>query len=155
VKELISLLAIAFSSALVPLINIEAYLGLRAALAEVDVWLLGFVAAFGQMVGKVIWYYIGASSLEWRWVKQRLENPKAQARLVKWRGRTDERPVVAGLLVFASAFTGLPPFAILAVVAGQLRMSLPLFLVIGLAGRWLRFAALLGGVAWLGRTGLV
>lgn len=154
-KDLVSLLAIAFASALVPLINIEAYLGLRAAVAEVDgVWLLGLVAAFGQMVGKVIWYYIGASSLEWGWVRRKVEQPKAQARLVKWRSRTEERPAAASGLVFVSALTGFPPFAILAVLAGQLKMNLTLFFVIGLAGRWLRFAALLGGVAWLGRSDL-
>ena len=34
--------------------------------------------------------------------------------------------------------------AILAVLAGQLRMRLALFFVLGLAGRWLRFAAVLG-----------
>ncbi|HET6627737.1 MAG TPA: VTT domain-containing protein [Nocardioidaceae bacterium] len=155
-EDLLSLLGIGFASALVPLINIEAYLGLRAAVADVDdLWRLGFVAAFGQMAGKVIWYYIGASSLDWGWVKRRVEQPKAQARLLKWRTRTEERPVIAGLLVFVSALTGFPPFAILAVLAGQLRMSLTLFLVIGLAGRWLRFVAVLGGVAWLGRSGLV
>lgn len=154
--DLISLLAIAFASALVPVINIEAYLGLRAALADVgDLWVLGFVAAFGQMVGKVIWYYIGASSLSWGWVKRRVEQPKAQARLVKWRSRTEERPMVAGLLVFVSALSGFPPFAILAVLAGQLRMSLTLFLLLGLAGRWLRFVAVLGGVTWLGESGIV
>lgn len=155
-KDLVSLLAIAFVSALVPLVNLEAYLGLRAAVAEVNnVWLLGFVAAAGQMVGKVIWYYIGTSSLEWGWIKRRVEQPKAQERLVRWRTRTEERPVLAGALVFASALTGFPPFAILAVLAGQLRMSLALFVVLGLAGRWLRFAAVLGGVAWLVRSGIV
>lgn len=155
-KDVVSLLAIAFLSALVPLVNLEAYLGLRAAVAEVnDLWLLGLVAAAGQMVGKVIWYLIGASSLEWGWVKRRIEKPKAQARLLKWRARTEERPVVAGALVFASAVTGFPPFAILAVLAGQLRMSLTVFFVLGLAGRWLRFTAVIGGVAWLSRSGVV
>ena len=151
----LSLFGVAFASALIPIINIEAYLGLRASLAEVDdVWLLGFVAALGQMTGKIIWYYIGSSSLEWRWVKRRIEKPKQQARLDKWRARTDERPVLAGGLVFVSAVTGFPPFAILAVLAGQLRMNLATFLVLGLLGRWLRFAAVLGGVGWLHRTGL-
>jgi membrane protein YqaA with SNARE-associated domain len=156
VRDLLALLAIGFASALIPVINIEAYLGIRAAVADVDdVWLLGFVAAAGQMVGKVIWYYLGASSLEWRWIKRRIDRPKAQERLARWRSRTDERPVLAGALVFVSALTGLPPFAVLAVLAGQLRMSLSLFVVLGLAGRWLRFAAVLGGVEWLLRTGLV
>lgn len=141
-------------SALVPLVNIEAYLSVRGAVAGVEgLWLLGFVAALGQMAGKVIWYYLGANSLSWGWVRRRIETPKAQERLDRWRSRTRERPVVAGLVVFASALTGFPPFAILAVVAGQLRMSLTLFFALGLLGRWLRFAGVLGAAEWL--SGLV
>lgn len=154
-RDLLSLLVVAFVSALVPVVNLEAYLGLRAALADVnEVWLLGLVAAAGQMVGKVIWYLIGASSLEWGWIKRRIEKPKAQARLVRWRTRTEERPVLAGFLVFASAVTGLPPFAIAAVLAGQLRMNLAGFVVLGLGGRWLRFSAVLGSVGWLQHVGI-
>lgn len=144
------MLGVAFASALVPLINIEAYLGVRGSVGGVgSVWVLGFAAAFGQMVGKVIWYYLGATSLDWAWVRKRIEKPKAEARLERWRTRTHERPVLTGSLVFVSAFSGFPPFAILAVLAGQLRMNLALFFVLGLAGRWLRFAAVLGGAEWL------
>ena len=144
------MLGVAFASALVPLINIEAYLGVRGSVSAVDnVWLLGFAAGLGQMVGKVVWYYLGASSLHWRWVRKRIETPKAEARLEKWRTRTHERPVLTGALVFLSAASGFPPFAIVAVLAGQLRMSLTMFFVLGLAGRWLRFTAVLGGAEWL------
>ncbi|NUR08886.1 MAG: hypothetical protein HOQ45_18015 [Nocardioidaceae bacterium] len=115
-------------------------------------WLLGFVAALGQMIGKVVWYYLGATSLNWAWVRKKVETPKAQARLETWRRRTHDRPVVAGGLVFLSAFSGFPPFAIVAVVAGQLRMQVVLFFVLGLAGRWLRFALVLGGAEWLSKT---
>lgn len=150
-REALAVLAIGFASALVPLINIETYLGVRASVATVDaVWLLAFVAAVGQMIGKLIWYQLGASALSWGWVRRTVERPKNAARLELWRRRTHDRPVLASGLVLVSAFGGLPPFALLAVVAGQLRMSLPLFLVIGLIGRWLRFAAVLGGAAWLG-----
>jgi membrane protein YqaA with SNARE-associated domain len=153
--ELLALFGVSFASALIPLINIEAYLGLRAALADVGgIWWLGFVGAVGQMAGKIIWYYIGASSLEWGYIKRRIEQPKQKARLLKWQARTESRPVAAGALVFVSALTGLPPFAILAVLAGQLRMHLMVFLVLGLVGRWLRFVAVLGGVGWLQTTGL-
>lgn len=152
--EVLSIVGIAFASALIPVINIETYLGLRAALTDGgDLWLLGFAAAAGQMVGKSIWYYLGASSLRWAWIRRKIEAPKQQARLKKWQARTHERPVLTGALVFISALTGLPPFAILSVLAGQLRMNLALFLVLGLAGRWLRFAAVLGGVEWLLRLG--
>jgi membrane protein YqaA with SNARE-associated domain len=150
VQDLLAMLLWSFTSALVPLVNLEAYLGVRGSVGGMDnVWLLGFVAGFGQMVGKLVWYYLGASSLSWGWVRRRIDKPKAQARLETWRARTHDRPVVAGTLVLASAFSGFPPFAILAVLAGQLRMSLPLFFFLGLAGRWLRFTAVLGGAEWL------
>lgn len=148
--DLLGVIGVAFASALVPLINIEAYLGVRGSVGGVDnVWVLGFAAAVGQMLGKLVWYYLGASSLNWAWVRKRIEKPKAQARLERWRTRTQERPVLTGALVFGSAASGFPPFAILAVLAGQLRMRLALFFVLGLAGRWLRFAAVLGGAEWL------
>lgn len=149
-REAVALLLIGFASALVPLVNIEAYLGVRAGVASLDsVWLLAFVAAVGQMLGKVVWYYIGASALHWGWVRRKVEKPKNAARLELWRARTHDRPVLTGVLVLVSAFTGFPPFAVLAVLAGQLRMSLTLFVVVGLLGRWLRFAAVLGGAAWV------
>ena len=137
-------------SALVPLVNIEAVLGVRGSVADVQsIWLLGFAAGLGQMLGKLVWYYLGANSLSWGWVRRRMETPKAAERLERWRRRTHERPVVAGGLVLVSAVSGFPPFAILAVLAGQLRMQLGLFFVLGLLGRWLRFAAVLGGAEWL------
>ncbi|MGZ5416507.1 MAG: VTT domain-containing protein [Nocardioides sp.] len=149
-RELLALLLIGVASALVPLINIEAYLSVRAAVASVEsIWILSLVAAVGQMIGKIVWYYLGASALNWGWVRRKVEKPKAAARLETWRLRTHQRPGLTGGLIFVSAFTGFPPFAILSVLAGQLRMSLTLFLVIGLLGRWLRFAAVLGGAAWL------
>jgi membrane protein YqaA with SNARE-associated domain len=148
--DLLGVLGVAFASALVPLVNIEAYLGVRGSVGGIDnVWVLGLAAGFGQMVGKVVWYYLGASSLHWGWVRRRMETPKAQARLETWRLRTHERPALAGALVFVSAFSGFPPFAILSVLAGQLRMQLALFFGLGLAGRWLRFTAVLGGAGWL------
>jgi membrane protein YqaA with SNARE-associated domain len=148
--DVLGVLGIGFVSAVVPLVNIEAYLGVRASVAATgSVWLLGLAAALGQMLGKLVWYYLGASSLSWRWVRRRVETPKAQERLERWRHRTHERPVVAGGLVFLSAVTGFPPFAILAVLAGQLRMQVWMFFTLGLVGRWVRFTAVLGGAEWL------
>lgn len=148
--DLLVLLVVAFASALLPVVNIEAYLGLRAALADVDaLWALGLAAAVGQMVGKLVWYRLGASSLHWGWVRRRVDQPKARARLELWRRRTHERPALTSVLLLVSAFVGLPPFAVMAVLAGQLRMSIVLFLTVGTVGRWLRFTAVLGGLEWL------
>jgi membrane protein YqaA with SNARE-associated domain len=152
IEELASLLGLAFLSALVPVVNIEVILAGRGSLGGMDnIWLLSFAAAFGQMIGKLVWYYLGANALQWGWVRRKMEKPKAQARLELWRARTQQRPVVAGALVLASAASGFPPFAILSVLAGQLRMSLVLFFSLGLVGRWIRFAAVLGGAEYLTR----
>ena len=148
--DVLALLGLGFLSALVPLVNIEVILAARAAaVATGGLWTLSFAAALGQMFGKVVWYYLGANALSWGWVRKKVETPKAEARLETWRTRTQERPVIAGGLVFLSAASGFPPFAIVAVLAGQLRMNLPLFFTLGLLGRWLRFAAVLGGAGWL------
>jgi membrane protein YqaA with SNARE-associated domain len=103
------------------------------------------------MLGKLVWYYLGANSLRWGWIRKKVETPKAQAKLELWRHRTNDRPVVGATLLLASAATGFPPFAIVAVLAGQLRMNVVLFLVVGVVGRTIRFAAFLGGAGWLSR----
>ena len=148
----LGLLGVAFASALVPVLNLEAYLVGMGALGEERVWLMALVAGVGQMLGKLVWYELGASSLRWAWVRRKVEKPRAQAQLERWRTRTADRPLVGAALLFGSALLGLPPLAIVAVLAGQLRMSLPVFLVAGTLGRTLRFAAVLGGAGWL--TGL-
>lgn len=145
-----SLLAVAFASALLPLINIEAYLiGFGAVRGDDNVWLMAAIGGVGQMLGKLVWYYLGASALRWDWVRRRMEKPKAAEQLRRWQARTAERPLLSVALLFLSAVLGFPPFAIVAVLAGQLRMNLVLFLLAGLVGRTLRFAAFLGGAVWL------
>ena len=150
--EILGLLGVSLASALVPLINIEVYLvGLSAVSSSYQgVWLLAAVSGLGQMLGKMVWYYLGANALRWGWVRRKVEKPKAQAKLELWRARTQDRPVVGAALLFASAVTGFPPFAILAVLAGQLRMSPVMFFTVGFVGRTLRFAAFLGGGGLLG-----
>lgn len=148
--EALSLFGVSLASALVPLINIEVYLvGLAALRDSSGIWLLALIAGVGQMVGKVVWYYLGANALSWPWIAKRVDTPKGRASLEKWRTRTSDRPLLGASLVFVSAVTGFPPFAIVAVLAGQLRMNLTMFVVVGAVGRTLRFAAFLGGAGFL------
>jgi len=148
--EAFGLFGVSVASALVPLINLEVYLvGLAAVRDSTGIWFLAFVAGVGQMVGKVVWYYLGANALRWPWIAKRIDTPKGQAALEKWRTRVHERPVLGATLLFASAISGFPPFAIVAVLAGQLRMNLVIFVSVGTFGRTLRFAAFLGGAGWL------
>jgi len=135
-------------SALVPVLNAEVYLAALAASESPPLWPMATVAAAGQMIGKIVYYYLGKSSLNWNWIKRRTDTPRFQAGLDRWRERLDDRPWVAALLVFASAGVGIPPFAIVAVLAGTLRMSLTMFVVVGFVGRLLRFASILGAAGW-------
>jgi membrane protein YqaA with SNARE-associated domain len=56
-----------------------------------------------------------------------------------------------GLVLLASAFAGLPPFMVMSVVAGVLRVRLWLFIGTGLVGRFFRFWIVLEAAdyAWL------
>lgn len=149
--ENLVLLGVSVASALVPLINIEVYLvGLAAVSSTEGVWLLAAVGGLGQMLGKLVWYHLGANALRWGWVRKKVEKPKAKAKLELWQQRTHDRPVTGALLLFVSAVSGFPPFAIMAVLAGQLRMNMAVFLAVGFVGRTLRFAAFLGGGDLLG-----
>jgi membrane protein YqaA with SNARE-associated domain len=150
VGQVLGLFLVAIASALVPLINIEVYLiGLAAVSSDTHIWFLAAVGGAGQMLGKVVWFYLGANSLRWSWIRKRLEKPKAKAKLELWQARTNERPAVGAALLFVSGVSGFPPFAIVAVLAGQLRMRFVTFLVVGFVSRTLRFAAFLGGAGWL------
>lgn len=151
--ELLAVLGSAFASALVPLINIEALLALAATQGEADGLALALTAGVGQMVGKVLWFQAGARADRLPWIHRRLQRPKAKASLEKWHERAVGRPWRTQGLLFVSALLGLPPYAIMCVVAGVLRVPFWLFLLSGLLGRTLRFWAIVGGagvvVSWL------
>lgn len=132
-------------SALVPLVNAEAYLlGVAALTHAPNVWTLAGCAAGGQMVGKVVYYLAGRGAVRLPRMMRRKQRPgRWAARLERWRERAEERPVYAAGLVLLSAFVGLPPFAAISVLAGVVRLPAWLFVPLGLAGRYGRFAALL------------
>ncbi len=149
-KLLLSTFGYCIASALIPVVNAEAYVGEVATLARgVNPWSLAAAAASGQMLGKLVFYLLGQSSLNWRWVRKKTDTPQWQARIEKWRARIGNNRWMAGAVILVSASTGFPPLAILSVVAGQLRVPVTLFLAAGLVGRFLRFASILGLVAYL------
>lgn len=135
----LSTFGLAVLSALVPLVNIEAYLVLVAATFSAPDVLLAVVAAVGQMAGKLVWYQAGASSTRIPWVARQLRKPSWQASFTKWQQRTSGRPWFTGALLFVSAAVGFPPYAVIAALAGALRVQMLVFLTTGLVGRFLRF----------------
>jgi membrane protein YqaA with SNARE-associated domain len=121
----------ALVSSLVPLVNAELLLMGLALASPAAAPLLVVVMAAGQMVGKSALFLGGA----------RLTRSPLEGRLARWR--LDERTGRAGApLIGMSALTGLPPFYLVSVAAPALGVRFRTFLVMGLAGRLLRFAVL-------------
>ncbi|MBA2388826.1 MAG: hypothetical protein H0V67_01110 [Geodermatophilaceae bacterium] len=154
----LALLGVAFVSALVPVVNLEVYLGAMALFRESGGWWpvagLGLVAAVGQLAGKTLFYFAGRGviTLPKRFRKPVLEaavtteRPRRErtvAAMKVWRQRVEDRPWLSVVFVGTSASVGLPPFALVSVAAGALRIPLPIFLIAGLAGRWARFVTVL------------
>ena len=135
----LSILALAFVSALVPVVNIEAILAVTVTQSSVSPLLLSVAAGVGQMAGKVLWYWGGTHVDRAPWVARYLAKPKSQAALQRWHVRVNGRPYTTAAILLASASVGFPPFAVMSVLAGVLRVPLPVFVVTGLIGRTVRF----------------
>jgi membrane protein YqaA with SNARE-associated domain len=149
-RLLLATFAMGVLSAVFPLVNMEAYIaGIAALVGDLNIWLVALVAGVGQAVGKVPWYEVSRRSMDWAYVRRKMENPDWQRRYERVKTTTDNRPWVGIALLFASSAIAIPPLAITAVLAGQLRFNRVGFHATIIVGRTLQFAALLGGVAWL------
>ena len=136
------------ASALIPVLNVEAYLAVVAAkLHHVSSWELAAIGGAGQIVGKIIWFYAGRHSLKLPWMQRKMATEKWRTSYDTWHARIVGRPLMASFICFVSAVTGFPPLAVVAVLAGSLRMNFPLFAITCFTGRTIRFWAVLAGVA--------
>jgi membrane protein YqaA with SNARE-associated domain len=150
VKLVIGTFLFSVASALVPILNVEAYLAAVALKAHhLSDWQLAAVGGGGQSVGKIIWYMAGTQSMKLRWIRQKMDTEKWQLSYARWHERIVGRPMFAGAISFTSAVTGFPPLAVIAVLAGTLRMNFPIFLVTVFVGRTIRFWLVLAGVGLL------
>ncbi len=139
---------VSIASALIPLINIEIYLGglAGAGVGAGQSFAIAFAAGLGQTIGKVVWYELAQRSFESERVQKKLTNVKWRAAYAKWQERIQGRPWYAGAIIFASAFAGVPPLLVLAMVAGTLHMPRWVFIPTVLVGRVARFYLILVGV---------
>lgn len=145
---LLATFGVGLLSALFPLVNAEAYVGALAAVgAGSGMWAVAVAAALGQTCGKLVYFALGRSSLNWTWVARKTESARWQARTATWQRRAQNSPWSVTALIGASALLGIPPLAIISVLAGQLRTSVVLFTVAVLIGRTLRFAAVFAGLS--------
>jgi membrane protein YqaA with SNARE-associated domain len=132
----LTLAAIAFVSAVFPLVNAElAVVGLAATLPQPNLLLLVMVATAGQMAGKCTMYWVGRRG-------SALASARYTHAIERWGDRFRGSRATAGVLVFLSSASGLPPFYLISTLAGAFRTSFAAFILAGTAGRFLRFTAL-------------
>lgn len=120
---------------IVPFLNVEAYLlSLGVFAPGASVWPVALAAALGQMAAKSLLYLAGRGLLRlpMRAMRERIQ--AATARLA-----AAESGSMA--VVTTSAVTGIPPFYAISVAAGVLHLRFARFFAVGLAGRVVRFAA--------------
>ncbi|MDA0562773.1 VTT domain-containing protein [Streptomonospora sp. S1-112] len=130
-------------SALFPVINVELYLMGMGALGGGVLFAMAVAAGIGQTLAKVVYFYLGRGALNIPWLKRRAETPSKWAeRAERWRAKAEGRPLWTMGLVGVSSFSSIPPFMVVAVLAGTLRMPLLSFVVVTFVTRTARFAAL-------------
>ena len=131
-------LIVSVLSGLVPVVNGELYL-IAAILIAKDPTIaivLAVIVAVGQMIAKIGLYHaaLGATRLG-RSTRLGAKLERAQLLIERWRGK----PLT---LLFVSAVTGLPPFYLVSLAAGVVRIRFATFLLLGTVGRVIRFVAL-------------
>ena len=125
--------AIAIASGVFPIVNAELYLiGLVLAIGGIpEALLLAVVIAAGQMIGKGL-LFLTARGASKRWTPK-LE--RFRLRVQRWRSAPHS-------VTFVSAAVGRPPLSLLTVLAGILEIRFRMFLLVGFAGRTLRFGTI-------------
>lgn len=92
---------------------------------------LVLLATFGTMVGKTALYYAGRGM-----VGLKIRN---RDKIDRFLENAEKRQGLAGTVLFASAASGFPPFYVVTVASGILKLSVVTFIVIGFIGRFIRF----------------
>ncbi|MEQ1870685.1 MAG: VTT domain-containing protein [Vicinamibacterales bacterium] len=122
-------------SAVAPWVNGEVLMLSAVPLAGSRTRLAALVIAVsaGQMTGKTIAYWLSRRST-------RARSPRLQRALDRWQARFEARPWAALATTFVSALVGIPPFFIVSMLAGTLRVAFGQFLAVGTVGRLIHFA---------------
>ena len=118
----------------VPFVNTELVILSAAAMAPPGLTIpLILIAALTQMLAKSVLYLAGSGLLH-------LPEGRATRRLHEALAKAQHWPNTGTLFLFSSVSLGLPPFYLVSVAAGAIRLPFARFFVLGLAGRLLRFS---------------
>lgn len=141
---------VATLSGLFPVLSIEVYLvGAVVTLDDGALVAMAVAAGLGQTLGKLPYYYVGRGSLSTPWLRRRAETPgKWTRRAAHWRSKAEEHPVWGMGLVALSSFASVPPFMVVSVLAGVVRMNPWWFCAITFVTRTARFLVVVLAPAW-------
>lgn len=125
-------------SAVFPWVNSEVLVASMWAVTESQPLLIGLMvtATTGHMIGKscIYWTSRGGS---------RVLPPRVARGVTRWSALLQAHPRKAGLLVLLASTVGVPPFYVVTLVFGTLRMPFVLYATAGSAGRLIRYTAVL------------
>ena len=128
---------VGFVSGLVPFVNSELYLvAVSPMVARHSLLPIALLSAAGQMVAKTILFYAGRGVFNINMGKIEKKIEAVQKKFQDWENKVDA-------LILLSAFVGLPPFYVVSVVAGALKLHYIRFLVAGIVGRSARFVVII------------
>jgi membrane protein YqaA with SNARE-associated domain len=126
---------VGFVSGLVPFVNSEVYLvAVSPMVARPALLPIALLSAAGQMVAKTIIFYAGRGVFKINMGRIEKKIETVQKKFQAWENKAD-------ILMLISASVGLPPFYVVSFVAGALKLHYIRFLIAGVIGRSIRFAA--------------
>ena len=127
--------ALAVLSAVLPWVNAEVLMlsAIPVARSRLALGALVIAVSLGQMTGKSIMYWLSRTST---WPR----SPRLQSAIDRWQTQLEQRPRSVLAVAFVSALVGVPPFFIVSVAAGVLKVAFGRFLAVGTAGRLIHFA---------------
>jgi membrane protein YqaA with SNARE-associated domain len=132
-------LIVGFLSGFIPIVNAELFLIAMAALMPTTqaALLIGLTCASGQMVAKVLIFFAASGAMNLP-VLNKIPREKIDSLSARMKGMGNK----TNAFLFISASLGLPPFLVVSVVAGLLKLNPYSFAIIGWVGRALRFGTI-------------
>jgi len=132
------------ASAVIPVLPAELWMAGLVAKGVSSQTLPAYVvaAAVGQMLGKALIFLAARGTLRSQWLQQKANRGRSSTyggRFVPLLARAESSHRGQAVLCGVSAFVGLPPFLIVSVLLGSLKMPLSAFLIVGTLGRAGRF----------------
>ena len=124
-------------SALVPWVNSEALLLSLSVFSRspLQLTVLVLLASAGQMAGKCVLYWAGRGLIP-------LRAGRFSKALDSWKDRFARSASNPMWLVFISAVSGIPPFYVITLLAGSVRLRFSYFIAVGACGRLVHFGIL-------------